>query len=60
MKKEIIPNKFIHKICKKEQEKNFRNKLKKIKSSLSLNPSEFLTKAKDFNGSNIINIMQKN
>jgi len=50
MKKEIIPNKFIHKICKKEQEKNFRNKLKKIKSSLSLNPSEFLTKTKDFNG----------
>ena len=58
MKKEIIPNKFIHKICKKEQEKNFRNKLKKIKSSLSLNPSEFLTKAKDFNGSNIINIIK--
>ena len=59
MKKEIIPNKFIHKICKKEQEKNFRNKLKKIKSSLSLNPSEFLTKTKDFNGSNIINIIKK-
>ena len=42
---------LINKICSKEQEKNYRNRLKKIKSSLSLSPPKFPTITKDINNS---------
>ena len=38
MNRIFLPKSLINKICNKELEKNYRNRLKKIKSSLSLNP----------------------
>lgn len=52
MKKMLSSNRFLDNICKKEQEKNYRNKLKKIKSSLSLSPPKFLTLPKVVNDIN--------
>ena len=52
MKQILIPNRFLHEICKKEQEKNFRNKLKKIKSSLTLSPSPYLPIIKNIDNIN--------
>ena len=46
MKKILIDNKYLHNLCKREQEKNFRNKLKKIKSTYSLSTPKFLTLTK--------------
>jgi len=46
MKKEIISHNILEIICHKEQEKNYRNRIKKMKSTLSLSPKTtlFLTK----------------
>jgi len=52
MKQKVISNRFLESLCNKEQEKNYRNRLKKIKSSLSLNPPKFLTMTKDTNNMN--------
>ena len=45
------PKSLINKICNKEQEKNFRNRIKKVKSSLSFNSRNFLNIPKDSNNS---------
>lgn len=42
---------LINKICAKEEKKNYRNRLKKIKSSLSLNPPKYPALTKDINNS---------
>ena len=52
MKQKVISNKFLENLCIKEQDKSYRNRLKKIKSSLSLNPPKFLTTTKDNNNMN--------
>ena len=37
MKKMVISSRFLDNLCYKEQVKNFRNRIKKMKSTLSLN-----------------------
>ena len=47
----FLQKSLINKICNKELDKNFRNRLKTIKSSLSLNPSNYPAIPKDSNNS---------
>ncbi len=51
MNRVFLQKSLINKICNKELNKNFRNRLKTIKSSLSFNPTNYLTIPKDANNS---------
>ena len=51
MNKIFLQKSLINKICNKELDKNFRTRLKTIKSSLSFNPPNYLTIPKEANNS---------